>query len=105
MARIKPVIIMGPSATGKSRLAVELASVFNAEIISADSMQVYRRMDIGTAKPTSDERAAAPHHMIDVAEPDEEYSAARYARDATQKIREISSRGRALLWSAAPGST
>lgn len=94
MDRIKLIIILGPTATGKSRLAVELASAFNGEIIGADSMQVYRRMDIGTAKPTEDERKAAPHHMIDVVEPDGEYCAARYARDAREKIREIISRGK-----------
>lgn len=94
MDRTKLIIILGPTATGKSRLAVELASAFNGEIIGADSMQVYRRMDIGTAKPTKDERQMAPHHMIDVVEPDGEYCAASYARDAALKIMEISSRGK-----------
>lgn len=94
MDRTKLIIILGPTAAGKSRLAVELASLFNGEIIGADSMQVYRRMDIGTAKPTEEERATVPHHMIDVVEPDKEYCAARYARDAAECIREISSRGK-----------
>ncbi len=76
------VVVCGPTATGKTRLGIELAKRVNGEIVSADSMQIYRRMDIGTAKATSAERAAVPHHMIDVAEPSEDYSVSRYVREA-----------------------
>ena len=76
------IVVCGPTATGKTRLGIALAEKYNGEIVSADSMQVYRRMDIGTAKATAEEQAAAPHHMIDVAEPWEDYSAARYVQEA-----------------------
>lgn len=94
MEKIKTVIIAGPTASGKTELAVHLASLYNGEIISADSMQVYRRMDIGTAKPTVAEMDGIPHHMIDIAEPDEGFTAARYASLALEKIREIHKRGK-----------
>ena len=67
----KILVIVGPTASGKTRLAVELAHEWNGEVVSADSMQVYRRMDIGTAKPTAEEMDGIPHHMIDVADPGE----------------------------------
>lgn len=76
------LVITGPTATGKTRLGVLLAGRLGGEVISADSMQLYRRMDIGTAKPTAEERAGVPHHMLDCAGPEERYSAARYAREA-----------------------
>ena len=82
MSTIKTAVITGPTGTGKTKLAIELARSLGGEIVSADSMQVYRGMDIGTAKPDAEERRAAVHHMIDVAEPDEDYSAAKYARQA-----------------------
>ena len=72
----KIVVITGPTATGKTALAVELARRFDGEIVSADSMQVYRRMDVGTAKPTVEERQGIPHHLIDVVDPDEAFNAA-----------------------------
>jgi len=93
MEKIRTVIIAGPTASGKSGLAVTLASRFNGEIISADSMQVYRRMDIGTAKPTAEERGGVAHHMIDVVEPDEPFTAALYASMALERIREVHERG------------
>ena len=65
----KVLVIVGPTASGKTRLGVELAELLNGEVVSADSMQIYRRMDIGTAKPTPEEIRGIPHHMIDVAEP------------------------------------
>ena len=71
------IVICGPTASGKTALAVALAQALNGEVVSADSMQVYRRMDIGTAKPTAEEMAGVPHHMIDVADPEENYSVAR----------------------------
>lgn len=77
------MVIAGPTAAGKTAIAVELASSVAGEIISADAMQVYRYMDIGTAKPTASERTRAPHHLIDILDPDEPFDAARYARLAS----------------------
>ncbi len=94
MKRIKTAVITGPTATGKTRLAVELALKLGGEVVSADSMQIYRGMDIGTAKPTQSEMKGVPHHMIDVAEPDENYSVARYVEEASRCIEEIASRGK-----------
>lgn len=74
----KILVISGPTASGKTRLAVELALRHGGEVVSADSMQVYRRMDIGTAKPTPEEMRGIPHHMLDVADPEEDFSVARY---------------------------
>jgi tRNA dimethylallyltransferase len=86
--------IVGPTASGKTALAVELALIFGGEVVSCDSMQVYRCMDIGTAKPDIGERKGVPHHMIDVCDPDEPYSAARYATEASVCIDDILKRGR-----------
>ena len=90
----KIVIISGPTASGKSRVALELAEKFDGEIINADSMQVYRQMDIGTAKPPAEDRARVSHHLIDIVEPGEEYSAARFRIDATRAIEDITERGK-----------
>lgn len=90
----KIVVVTGPTATGKTRLAVALAKDFDGEIVSADSMQLYRRMDIGTAKVTPNEAQGVPHHMIDVAEPDESFSVARYVHDAGRCIDDILARGK-----------
>lgn len=90
----KVVVVAGPTATGKTRLGIELARQFNGEIVSADSMQVYRGMDIGTAKASARERAAAVHHMLDVAQPYEDYSVARYVEEATCCCEDILARGR-----------
>ena len=76
------IVVCGPTATGKTRLGIELAEKLNGEIVSADSMQVYRGMDIGTAKATAEERSRCPHHMLDVAEPWEDYSVSRYVQEA-----------------------
>lgn len=83
------VVITGPTATGKTALAVELAAQFNAEIVSADSRQVYRHLDIGTAKPTRQERTAATHHVLDVVNPDESFDAARFRSLAVAAIQDI----------------
>lgn len=76
------VVVAGPTAAGKSRVAIDLALRFGGEIINADSMQVYRRLDIGTAKPSIEERSRVPHHLFDIVNPDVAYSAGRYVRDA-----------------------
>ncbi len=86
------VAIVGPTATGKSSLALELCQTLNGEIISADSRQVYRYMDIGTAKPTEEERALAPHQLIDVVDPDEDFSLALYQSKALETIDDIQRR-------------
>ena len=88
---------MGPTASGKSALAAALARHFRVEIVSVDSAQIYRGMDIGTAKPSAEERAAVPHHLIDVIDPTESYSAARFREDALRLIGEITARGRIPL--------
>jgi len=88
---------MGPTASGKSALAGALAGSFPVEIISVDSAQIYRGMDIGTAKPSAAERAAVPHHLIDIIDPTEAYSAARFREDALRLMREITARGRIPL--------
>lgn len=91
------VLLMGPTASGKSSLALELAERFPVEIVSVDSAQVYRGMDIGTAKPSLDVRARFPHHLIDVCDPAERYSAGRFRREAIALIAEIRARGRVPL--------
>lgn len=88
------LVITGPTATGKTALGVELAMLLNGEVVSADSMQIYKRMDIGTAKPTAGEMRGVPHHMLDVAEPWESYSAAKYAAAASACVDDIRARGR-----------
>lgn len=96
--KTKILVVVGPTATGKSDLALRLAREVGAEIISADSMQVYRGMDIGTAKPTLEQRAGIPHHLIDVAEPDRLFSAADFADAANEAIRAIAGRnGRVIV--------
>jgi tRNA dimethylallyltransferase len=88
------VAVVGPTASGKSALALRLARERGGEIVSCDSLQVYRGLDIGSAKATAEERAAVPHHLLDVASPDAPFSAAEYARVARAAVREIASRGR-----------
>ena len=90
----KILVISGPTASGKTALAVKLALRRNGEVVSADSMQLYRRMDIGTAKPTAEEMRGVPHHMIDVADPEEDFSVARYVEMASRCVEDILSRGR-----------
>jgi len=94
---IKLTAIVGPTAVGKTALAVAMAARVGGEIVSADSRQVYRQMDIGTAKPTAAERAAAPHHLIDIVDPDEEFSLATYQELALAAIDDIAARGRVPL--------
>ena len=88
------LVVAGPTATGKTRLGIALARALDGEIVSADSMQVYRRMDIGTAKASAEERAAVPHHMLDVAEPWEDYSVSRYVQEAAAVCDGLLARGK-----------
>jgi len=88
------LVILGPTAVGKSALSMRLGRAFGGEIISADSRQIYRTMDIGTAKVTREERAQLPHHLIDLADPDEELTLAHYQRLAAEVIKEVWSRGK-----------
>jgi tRNA dimethylallyltransferase len=97
------VVIVGPTGVGKSALALRLASRRGAEIVSADSMQVYRYMDIGTAKPTPADRAAVPHHLIDLVDPDEPFNAALYRERAVEVIRDLHRRGKPVLVAGGTG--
>ncbi|MBT9133286.1 MAG: tRNA dimethylallyltransferase [Firmicutes bacterium] len=97
------IAIVGPTAVGKTALTLSLAEKVGGEVISADSMQVYRGMDIGTAKLTPAERARIPHHLIDVVEPGEAFSAADYQRLARAAVDEIASRGRIPIFSGGTG--
>ena len=99
----KIICIAGPTASGKTALAVELAKELNGEVISCDSMQIYRRMDIGTAKPTEEEKQGIPHHMLDVAEPDEDFSVSRYCEMATPILDDILARGRTPIIAGGTG--
>ena len=88
------VVLSGPTASGKTALGVLLAESFGGEVVSADSMQIYRRMDIGTAKPTPEEMRGVAHHMLDVADPEEDYSVARYVAEASACVDDILARGK-----------
>jgi tRNA dimethylallyltransferase len=97
-ARLPPaILLMGPTASGKTAVALEIAARFPVEIISVDSAQMYRDMDVGTAKPTAAERAAVAHHLIDIIDPTESYSAAQFRTDAARLMQEIAGRGRIPL--------
>ncbi|MCI7737377.1 MAG: tRNA (adenosine(37)-N6)-dimethylallyltransferase MiaA [Clostridiales bacterium] len=96
---MKPILLalVGPTGSGKTETAIRLAPALNAEIVSMDSMQIYRGMDIGTAKPSAQQQAAVPHHMIDIVEPDELFTVSAYRERAMREIAEILSRGRRVL--------
>lgn len=91
------VAVVGPTASGKTALAVELAKALNGEVLSFDSMQLYRGMDVATAKPTVEEMQGIPHHLIDVVDPSENYSVARFQEDAARIIAEIRGRGKNVI--------
>jgi len=93
----KVIVICGPTGIGKTAVGIELAGMFGGEIISSDSMQIYRHMDIGTAKPTPEERAQITHHMIDIVDPDEDFDAAQFLSRGRAIIAELDSRGRIPL--------
>ncbi len=97
------ICIAGPTASGKTALAVALAKELNGEVVSCDSMQIYRRMDIGTAKPTPEEQQGIPHHMIDVAEPDEDFSVSRYCAMADPIVQDILARGKTPIIAGGTG--
>jgi tRNA dimethylallyltransferase len=90
----KVIVICGPTGIGKTSVGIELAEKFGGEIVSADSMQIYRYMDIGTAKPTVEEKRRIPHHMIDIVDPDEDYDAVQFSKQARAIIAELDSRDR-----------
>ena len=97
------ICIAGPTASGKTALAVELAKTFNGEVVSCDSMQIYRRMDIGTAKPTREEMQDIPHHMIDICDPEEDFSVSRYCEMATPIVDDILARGKTAIIAGGTG--
>ena len=97
------ICIAGPTASGKTALAVELAKELNGEVVSCDSMQIYKGMDIGTAKPTPGEMQGIPHHMIDVAEPEEDFSVSRYCSLAAPIVDDILSRGKTAIIAGGTG--
>ena len=101
---MNPIIcIAGPTASGKTALAVALARELDGEVVSCDSMQVYKRMDIGTAKPSREEMQGIPHHMIDVAEPDEDFSVSRYCAMAAPIVDDIVARGKTAIIAGGTG--
>ena len=97
------ICIAGPTASGKTALAVELAKKLNGEVVSCDSMQVYKRMDIGTAKPTAEEMQGIPHHMLDVAQAWEDFSVSRYCNQAAPIVDDIIARGRTAIIAGGTG--
>ena len=97
------ICVAGPTASGKTSLAVELAKLTNGEVVSCDSMQIYRRMTIGTAKPVPEEMDGIPHHMIDICEPDEDFSVSRYCEMATPIVEDITKRGKTAIIAGGTG--
>lgn len=102
-AAARLIAIAGPTASGKSALAMRLAREKRAEIVSCDSLQVYRGLDVGSAKPSADDRAAVPHHLIDVVDPDQDFSAADYARLARLAVADVRARGRVPIVAGGTG--
>ena len=94
MQKEKVIIICGPTASGKTALSIELAKKIDGEVVSCDSMQIYKDMDIGTAKPTKEEMQGIKHYLIDFVSPDERYSVADYKKDAKKAIKEILEKGK-----------
>lgn len=90
----KIIVICGPTASGKTALSIELAKQINGEIVSADSMQIYKEMDIGSAKPTKEEMQGIKHYLLDFVSPKDRYSVADYKKDATKAIKEILEKGK-----------
>ena len=103
MEKLRMLAVVGPTASGKTALAVELAKALNGEVVSADSMQVYREMDIATAKPTPEEMQGVPHHLIGYVGMEEPYSLARYVSDARQALAEVAARGKVPILAGGTG--
>ena len=97
------VLLLGPSGSGKTALSLALAERFNGEIVSCDSVAVYRGMDLGTAKPTLEERSRVPHHLIDIADPHEPFTAGEYSRKARAALHDIAGRGKLPIVSGGTG--
>ena len=97
------ICVVGPTASGKTALAIGLAKEWNGEVVSCDSMQIYKRMDIGTAKPTLEEMQGIPHHMIDICEPTEDFSVSRYTELATPIVDDILARGKTAIIAGGTG--
>ncbi len=95
--KLPPIVICGPTAVGKSRLALALAQELEGEIISVDSRKLYKYMDIATAKPTEEERSTVPHHLIDLIEPDAQFSAGRFGEEARKAIAQVQRKGKTAL--------
>ena len=107
-APVPLICILGPTATGKTRLAARIAAIANGEVISADSRQVYRHMDIGTGKDLADYSVSGrtiPFHLVDVVDPGYEYNVYEFKRDCVGAIRDVHARGRLPVYAAVPGST
>ena len=103
MEKIKIVAVTGPTASGKTALAIELAKRLGGEIVSCDSMQIYRGMDVGTAKPTKEELSSVPHHLIDLLPADAPYSCSDYVKDAERAVEDIASRGKLPIFCGGTG--
>ena len=103
MSEIPLIVVAGPTASGKTGLAIDIANYVGGEIVSADSMQIYKYMDIGTAKPTEEEQERAVHHLIDFLEPDDEFSVADYTELAHKTIADITSRGKIAVMAGGTG--
>ncbi len=103
MKKIPLIVVAGPTASGKTALAIDIAKSLDGEIVSADSMQIYKYMNIGTAKPTKEEQAQCPHHLIDFVEPDSEFSVADYTKLAHEAIADITSRGKTAVMCGGTG--
>ena len=103
MSKPKVIVICGPTASGKTALSIELAKKINGEIISSDSMQIYKDMNIGTAKPTAEEMQGIKHYLLDFVEPDKRYSVAEFKKDAEKAIEEILSKGKIPIVVGGPG--
>ena len=103
MDKIPLIVVAGPTASGKTRLAVEIAKRYNGEVVSADSMQIYKYMNIGTAKPTAEEMDGVAHHMLDIISPDEPFSVAQYAQLAHSVIRSIHTAGKLPIMAGGTG--
>jgi len=91
------LVILGPTASGKSRLAMEIAGALGGEIVSSDSLQVYKHLDIGTAKPSLEERAAVPHHLVDILDPDRDFNAGTFREEASRVIESLAAAGKNII--------